>query len=164
MPFLTQFFLRVKSGFIFDAFSDSIRDERSTFFALVPSEKGAIEMLDTLMYVKKLEAVGVPREQAEAQVEIMSQIVDSNFATKQDLKDLAIANKHDLKDLSAELRAEMGGLSTELRTEMNALSTELRTEMSELRLEIKSSTNTYGKMLVAAVGIIIAAMGMMLKL
>ncbi len=87
-------------------------------------------MHDTLMYVKKLEAVGVPRDQAEAQVEIMSQIVDSNFATKQDLK-----------DLSAELRTEMGGL----------------------RLEIKDSTIRFGKMLAAAVGIIIAAVGIMLK-
>lgn len=92
-------------------------------------------MYDTLMYVKKLEAVGIPRKQAEAQVEIMSQIVDSNFATKQDVKDLA-----------AELRAE------------------IRTEMGELRLEIKDSTIKYGKMLAAAVGIIIAAMGIMLKL
>ena len=73
-------------------------------------------MYDTLMYVKKLEAVGIPRKQAEAQVEIMSQIVDSNFATKQDVKDLA-----------AELRAE------------------IRTEMGELRLEIKDSTIKYGK-------------------
>lgn len=88
-------------------------------------------MYDTLMYVKKLEAVGVPRNQAEAQVEIMSQIVDSNFATK-----------HDLKDLSAELK----------------------TEIAAVRLEIKDSTIKFGKMLVAAVGIIIAAMGILIKL
>ncbi len=110
-------------------------------------------MHDTLTYVKKLEAVGVSRKQAEAQVEIMSQIVDSNFATKQDLKDLAGANKQDLKELGAELRTEMGELRSELRTEMGGL-----------RLEIKDSTIKYGKMLAAAVGIIIAAMGFMLKL
>lgn len=81
-------------------------------------------MHDTPTYVKKLEAVGIPRKQAEAQVEIMSHIVDSSFATKQDLKDLS----------------------------------------SDIRLEIKDSTMRHGKMLAAAVGIIIAAMGIMLKL
>ena len=91
-------------------------------------------MYDTLMYVKKLEAVGIPRDQAEAQVEIMSQIVDSSFATKQDLK-----------DLSAELRSE------------------IRSEMGAIRLEMRDATIRHGKMLAAAVGIIIAAMGLMIK-
>ena len=36
-------------------------------------------MIDTLMYVKKLEAIGIPREQAELQVQVMAEIADNKF-------------------------------------------------------------------------------------
>jgi hypothetical protein len=125
-------------------------------------------MHDTLMYVKKLEAVGIPRDQAEAQVEIMSQIIDSNFATKQDLKDLATATKQDLKaeigGLRQEMRSEFTAVREEARIEFAAVREESRAEFAAVRLEIKDATITYGKMLAAAVGIIIATMGIMLKL
>lgn len=41
---------------------------------------------DTLAYVKKLKAVGVPEAQAEALVEI----IDEQLATKRDLKEMEI--------------------------------------------------------------------------
>lgn len=114
-------------------------------------------MYDSLMYVKKLEAVGIPRTQAEAQVEIMSQIVDSNFATK-----------HDMKDLRSDLRGEMQALTSDLRGEMQALRSEMQSEMqalsADLKLEIKDTTLLFGKMLAASAGIIIAAVALLLKL
>lgn len=42
-------------------------------------------MINTLMYAKKLEDVGIPREQAETHAQIMSEIVEGDLATKQDL-------------------------------------------------------------------------------
>ena len=45
-------------------------------------------MFNSLKYAKMLEKVGVSRDQAETQIEIMTEIVETNLATKQDLKDL----------------------------------------------------------------------------
>lgn len=45
-------------------------------------------MFNTLHYTKKLEAAGITREQAEAHVQIIAEIVEDDVATKQDLKDL----------------------------------------------------------------------------
>lgn len=45
-------------------------------------------MFNTLRYTKSLEAVGFPREQAEAQVQIIAEIIEGDVATKQDLKNL----------------------------------------------------------------------------
>jgi len=45
-------------------------------------------MFDTLKYSKILEAVGVSREQAEAHIKIVAEIVEGELATKQDLKEL----------------------------------------------------------------------------
>ncbi|MES2964830.1 MAG: DUF1640 domain-containing protein [Bdellovibrionota bacterium] len=45
-------------------------------------------MFDTLRYSKVLEAAGVSRDQAEAHVKIIAEIVEDDLATKQDLKEL----------------------------------------------------------------------------
>ncbi len=45
-------------------------------------------MFDTLRYSKILEAVGVSRDQAEAHIRIIAEIVEGDLATKQDLKEL----------------------------------------------------------------------------
>jgi hypothetical protein len=47
-----------------------------------------VEMFDTLRYSKILEAVGVSRDQAEAHIRIIAEIVEGDLATKQDLKEL----------------------------------------------------------------------------
>ena len=45
-------------------------------------------MFDTLKYSKVLEAAGVARDQAEAHVRIIAEIVEGDLGTKQDLKEL----------------------------------------------------------------------------
>jgi len=40
---------------------------------------------DTLAYVKKLKAAGVPEKQAEAHAETFAEIVEDRIATKQDI-------------------------------------------------------------------------------
>lgn len=43
-------------------------------------------MFNTLAYAKKLEDVGFSREQAEAHIQIIAEIIEGDVATKQDLK------------------------------------------------------------------------------
>lgn len=45
-------------------------------------------MFNSLKYAKKLEEVGVSREQAETHVQILSEIMETTFATKQDIHNL----------------------------------------------------------------------------
>ena len=45
-------------------------------------------MFDTLKYSRILEAVGVSREQADAHVKIIVEIVEDDLTTKQDLREL----------------------------------------------------------------------------
>lgn len=42
-------------------------------------------IFDTLMYAKRLEAAGMTRDQAEAQVNVIAEMVVDGVATKQDL-------------------------------------------------------------------------------
>ena len=45
-------------------------------------------MFNTLKYARKLEAVGLPRDQAEAHIQIIAEVIEGDVATKQDLKEL----------------------------------------------------------------------------
>ena len=69
-------------------------------------------MFDTLRYSKILEGVGVSRDQAEAHVQIIAEIVEGELATKQDIKDL----KTDLERMESRLLIKLGALTTGLLT------------------------------------------------
>ncbi len=65
-------------------------------------------MFNTLLYAKKLEEVGVPRNQAEAQVQIIAEIIEGDLATKHDIKDL----KDEMQKLEYRLIIKLGALVT----------------------------------------------------
>lgn len=51
---------------------------------------------NTHEYVKELKAAGFTEEQAEVQANTLNKIIDSELATKQDLKELELRLKNDL--------------------------------------------------------------------
>ncbi|MEK7357700.1 MAG: hypothetical protein AAB250_14710 [Bdellovibrionota bacterium] len=65
-------------------------------------------MIHTLMYAKKLIAIGIPREQAEAQIEIMAEIVEDHLVTKEDFKDL----KNEMIQMEYRLTIKFGSIVT----------------------------------------------------
>lgn len=58
-------------------------------------------MFNSLKYAKQLEEVGVSREQAEVQIQIMTEIIETNLATKQDIADL---RQIDIADVRRDIR------------------------------------------------------------
>jgi hypothetical protein len=65
-------------------------------------------MFDTLMYAKKLEEAGVSRQQAEAHVQIIADIVEGDLATKQDIQNL----KNEIILLEHRLIIKLGAIVT----------------------------------------------------
>lgn len=59
--------------------------------------------LDTLAWAKKLERAGIPTQHAEAQVELLANVIEDNICTKQDLE----ATKHDLEVKIKELELNL---------------------------------------------------------
>ncbi len=57
-------------------------------------------MFNSLKYVKQLEEAGVTRLQAEVHLQIMTEIIETNLATKQDIEDL---KSKDLRDITVKL-------------------------------------------------------------
>ena len=62
---------------------------------------------DTHVAVKKLQESGFTEQQAEAQTEMISSLIEKNLATKRDLKELENATKRDLKELEARVKGDI---------------------------------------------------------
>jgi hypothetical protein len=73
--------------------------------------------MNTLKYAKKLEEVGFSREQAEMTIGILNEVVESNLATKQDLKDLSVEMSQEFKAV----RFEMQQLKSDLVIKLGAM-------------------------------------------
>lgn len=70
-------------------------------------------MFDTLKYSKALEAVGVSRQQAEVHVQIMSEILEGELATKQDIHELRLnilETKAEIEKLEYRLIIKLGSV------------------------------------------------------
>lgn len=95
-------------------------------------------MFNSLKYAKKLEEAGVPREQAETHLMILSEVMESNLATKQNLKDLSADLRSEVAEQGRSLRAEISLVRQELKAEISSVHQELKAEISELRSEMRT--------------------------
>jgi hypothetical protein len=89
-------------------------------------------MVNTLKYAKKLEEAGFSRQQAEANIQIIAEIVEGDVATKEDLK-----------NLGAQLTAHFDSEMKDLKNDVAKL---------EYRVVIKLST-VVGAMITLAIAI-----------
>lgn len=78
-------------------------------------------MNNTLKYVKILEGTGVTREQAEAHVQLITEIMEDDLATKQDIKNLEVATQASIKDLEVATQASVKNLEVATRTSIKEL-------------------------------------------
>ncbi|MBV2169146.1 MAG: CCDC90 family protein [Bdellovibrio sp.] len=84
-------------------------------------------MFDTLLYTKKLEAAGMTRDQAEAQVNVIAEMVVDGVATKQDIGLLKAETQKEF----AELRLEMAKGFADVRTDMDRGLASVRADMEK---------------------------------
>jgi hypothetical protein len=66
-----------------------------------------IMRFDTLAWAKKLEKAGVPSAHAEAQVEILSKVIEANITTKQDLAEVRRDIILEIEKIKASLNAQI---------------------------------------------------------
>ncbi len=95
---------------------------------------------DTLKFVERLRAAGVPEEQAKALAEAVSEAQDAaDVATKRDLREVETVLKRDLREVETALKRDIQDLRAELHASLRDL---------EQRLTIR-----LGAMIAAAVAL-----------
>ena len=105
-------------------------------------------VFDTLKSLEELQEAGIPEGQAKAQVRVFQRIIESDLATKRDIKDL----QQEMLQLKKELQQEMLQLKKDLHQEMLQLKKDLHQDMRELEYRLTIKT---GVMAVAATGVIL---------
>lgn len=122
---------------------------------------------DTLAYANKLKHAGVDSTIAEAhaqiQAEVLSDWMNANLATKEDIKELRfeihatterLRNElHDeLHEFRDEFRSELHGLRNEFREEF-CTKQELFSEMERFRIEIRNSLKLFENRMTIRLGV-----------
>jgi len=92
---------------------------------------------DSLAYVKKLKAVGVPEEEAEIHAQTFNEIIEERLANKQDILIL----QRDMKKLETSLRRDMKELEISLKRDMKDL---------ELRLTLRLGATLTARIIILA--------------
>jgi hypothetical protein len=92
--------------------------------------------IDTLQYVKKLEAAGIDRKQAEAHAAALRGVVFPELATKQDLSDMGRDLPAEIAQVRNDLGAEIAQVRNELRAEIAQVRSELRVEVGQVRADM----------------------------
>jgi chromosome segregation ATPase len=91
-------------------------------------------MFNSLKYAKQLEKAGVSREQAEAHLQILAEVMESNLATREDIKDIRQEMQQEFKDVRKEI-GDVRGEITHLRQEIKS-----DIQQSEQRMTIRIGT------------------------
>jgi uncharacterized protein Smg (DUF494 family) len=95
--------------------------------------------LDTLRLAKRLEEAGFPPAQAEAQIQVLIELLTmQEAATKTDIQKLRLRTKRDLRLTEAQLRKEIQQLEAQLRKEIQQLETQLRKEIQETEARLRA--------------------------
>ncbi len=94
--------------------------------------------IDTHRLAKLLEEAGFSQAQIEAQLAVLSQMVQvSDLATRADLRKLALRFKKELRVTETQLRGEIAALETRLRKETQELEAHLHKAMQELEARLR---------------------------
>jgi predicted phage-related endonuclease len=98
--------------------------------------------VDTLAIAKRLAKGGFTAEQAETSAQIIGELVDSELATKRDLKELELmisqvesSLKRDMK----ELELKIGQVEANLKRDLKELEVTLRRDIKESELKLEKS-------------------------
>jgi hypothetical protein len=94
--------------------------------------------LDTLRLAKRLEEADFPPAQAEAQIQVLIELLTMpEAATKTDIQKLRLRTKRDLRLTEAQLRKEFQQLDAQLRKEIQETEARLRAEIEKGQLQMK---------------------------
>ncbi|KPA14324.1 hypothetical protein MHK_005482 [Candidatus Magnetomorum sp. HK-1] len=102
----------------------------------------AVIAFDTYAYVKKLCNANLPEAQASAHAEALKGLIETNLASKDDIKKLSKDISLELSDFKLEVNNELSKIRQEMsdfKQDVNQSLVEIRQEMSDFKQDINQS-------------------------
>lgn len=114
-------------------------------------------MFNALRYIRKLEEVGFPREQAEAQLQIVIDVIEGELVNKDDFKNL----QNEMASLRSELKNDMANLRAESKNDLFNFKQEVAHQFTNLEYRIVTKI---GVLVVTTVTLAVAFSTWLIKL
>ncbi len=119
----------------------------------------SMALFDTLKYVERLKATGVPEAQAKAEAEVLSEALAEAFSTRD------LVTRDHLDHRIQEVRTEIQELRGDLRTEIHEVRGDLRTEIHEVRGDLRTEIQSVRADLIRwMAGLMLAQAGLVVSL
>jgi hypothetical protein len=115
-----------------------------------------LAMFNALKYTHQLEAVGIPREQAEAQVQLVLDAIETEVATKSDISGL----RADIGEFKSDMKADIVKFKSEMKADIAEFKSEMKTEFAELKTHFVLKL---GATVVGSITIATAVIGFLIK-
>lgn len=109
-------------------------------------------MINTLKYAKILESEGLPRNQAEAHVKMISDVLEKDIMTKNEFNDFRKETKSEFQNLRSDMKNEFKAVRTEMATEFKAVRAEMATEFKAVRTEMSHSFEKFENRIIIKLG------------
>lgn len=94
-------------------------------------------IFDSLAYVKKLKAAGMPESQAEVQAETIMEWMEDRLATKVELETVRADLKRDIKEIDGKTETRLKELDIKAETRFRELDGKIETVRADLKRDIK---------------------------
>ncbi len=123
---------------------------------------------DTHRFVKRMTAVGMPVQQAEALAESQVDLLNTNLATKNELAKIEATLKVEIAKTETALRAEIAKTNAEIAKTETALKADIAKIEATLKVEIAKTraeiANTEAHLIKWMVGLTMGSAGVMVAL
>lgn len=120
-------------------------------------------MINALRFTEELEKAGFTAEQAKKSVDTWMSLMNDNFATKSDLRELQLINKSEFKDVRTDIRESSSSLKAEIKDFKTSLSLEIRDVEKALVKKIDDQFIKLGLLILATLGTSTAILGFMIS-
>ncbi len=104
-------------------------------------------VFNAFKYVEVLKDAGVPDKQAQAQVRILNEILESNLATKQDVEII----KRDI----AEIKRDIEGLRQATKQDIEELRQDTKRDIERLRQDTKRDLKELEQRMIIKLGVLL---------
>jgi hypothetical protein len=120
-------------------------------------------MNNALKYVKILEGTGITREQPEAHIQIISDILEGDLVTKQDLLNSEQNMKNAFERFETSINTSIAQLDSKINTSVSRLDNKIDTAVTQLESKILQSEYRMTIKLGSIVTVAMAAMTAIIK-
>jgi len=97
-------------------------------------------MIGALQYTKDLEASGFTKDQANMLLKFQMEVMESKFATKQDIQLSALGLRSDMKEMELRLRSDMkemeSGIRSDMKEQFNFLNHKIESTADKLTIRL----------------------------